>query len=47
MQNANEIVTGAEQPEKYLPLIQNKNVGLVVNHTSMVENVTFGGFSFE
>jgi len=35
----NGITTGAEQPEKYLPLIQNKRVGLVVNHTSMVEKM--------
>ncbi len=33
------IVTGAEQPAKYLSLIQNKRVGLVVNNTSMVENL--------
>lgn len=37
--DANGIITGAEQPEKYLPLIQNKRVGLVVNNTSMVKNV--------
>lgn len=30
-----DIKTGAEQPEKYLPLLQNKQVGLVVNHTSL------------
>ncbi len=35
----NGIITGAEQPEKYLPLIQNKRVGLVVNNTSMVKSV--------
>ncbi len=35
----NEIITGAEQPEKYLPIIQNKNIGLVVNNTSMVGDV--------
>ncbi|MBK6282041.1 MAG: DUF1343 domain-containing protein [Draconibacterium sp.] len=35
----NEIITGSEQPEKYLPIIQNKNIGLVVNHTSMVGDV--------
>lgn len=35
----NEIVTGAEQADKYLPLIQNKKVGLVVNNTSLVNNV--------
>jgi len=36
---ANGIITGAGQPEKYLPLIKNKRVGLVVNHTSLVGNV--------
>lgn len=35
----NGIVTGAEQSEKYLPFIQNKRIGLVVNHTSMVKEV--------
>ncbi len=35
----NDIVTGAGQPEKYLPLIQNKRVGLIVNHTSVVSNI--------
>ncbi len=35
----NGIITGAEQPENYLPLIQNKKVGLVVNNTSVVKNV--------
>ncbi|MGL4853145.1 MAG: exo-beta-N-acetylmuramidase NamZ family protein [Phocaeicola sp.] len=30
------IVTGAEQLERYLPLLQNKRVALVVNHTSVV-----------
>ena len=29
--------TGADQPEKYLPLLRDKNVGVVVNHTSMKE----------
>jgi len=33
-----KIVTGADQPENYLSLLKNKNVGLVVNHTSMVGN---------
>ncbi|SHE99297.1 Uncharacterized conserved protein YbbC, DUF1343 family [Mariniphaga anaerophila] len=28
--------TGAEQPEKYLPILEQKKVGLVVNHTSRV-----------
>lgn len=31
-----EIITGAEKPQNYLPLIRGKSVGLVVNHTSMV-----------
>ncbi len=34
-----EIVTGADQPENYLSLLKNKNVGLVVNHTSVVGNL--------
>ncbi len=33
-----KIVTGADQPDNYLSLLKNKNVGLVVNHTSMVGN---------
>ena len=32
---AENIVTGADQPEKYLPLMKGKRLGLVVNHTSM------------
>jgi uncharacterized protein YbbC (DUF1343 family) len=31
----NELKTGADQPEKYLSLLRDKNVGVVVNHTSM------------
>ncbi len=31
-----KIVVGAAQFEKYLPLIANKNIGLFVNHTSIV-----------
>ena len=30
------ITVGAEQPEQYLPLLEGKRVGLVVNHTSRV-----------
>lgn len=37
--NANDIITGASQPEKYLPLLENKKVGLVVNHTSTAGNI--------
>lgn len=33
------IITGAQQPGEYLPLLKNKRVGLVVNNTSMVENI--------
>ena len=32
--NQEKLLTGAEQPEIYLPLIKGKRVGLVVNHTS-------------
>ncbi|MGE0089833.1 MAG: exo-beta-N-acetylmuramidase NamZ domain-containing protein [Bacteroidales bacterium] len=32
------IKTGAEQTEKYLPLIKNKSVALVANHTSLIKN---------
>lgn len=31
-----QIITGAAQTERYLPLLAGKRVGLVVNHTSMV-----------
>ena len=31
-----KIIAGAEQPEEYLPLLKNKRVGLVANHTSLV-----------
>lgn len=31
-----KVVTGAEHIEQYLPLIQGKRVGMVVNHTSIV-----------
>ncbi|KPM50133.1 exo-beta-N-acetylmuramidase NamZ family protein [Jiulongibacter sediminis] len=33
-----KIKVGAESMEEYLPLLKNKNVGLVVNHTSLVSN---------
>lgn len=32
-------ILGAEQTEAYLPLLQNKRVGLVVNQTSMVKDI--------
>ncbi|MEQ8531936.1 MAG: DUF1343 domain-containing protein, partial [Imperialibacter sp.] len=31
-----QIKVGAAQMEEYLPLLQNKNVGMVVNHTTML-----------
>ncbi len=34
-----DLRTGASQPDKYLPLLQGKKVGLVVNHTSMVNEI--------
>jgi uncharacterized protein YbbC (DUF1343 family) len=37
-QNPEKMVVGAEQPEIYLPLLENKTVGLVANHTSLVKN---------
>jgi uncharacterized protein YbbC (DUF1343 family) len=33
-----KIIVGAEQTEKYLPLLIGKNVGLFVNHTSRIGN---------
>ncbi|MBX9850392.1 MAG: DUF1343 domain-containing protein [Cytophagaceae bacterium] len=36
--SAKKILTGAEQFEKYLPLLMNKNIALVVNHTAVVGN---------
>lgn len=35
----NKIIPGADQPGQYLPLLKNKKVGLVVNHTSQVGDV--------
>ncbi len=32
------IVTGADQTDKYLPLLKGKNVGVVANHTSLIGN---------
>ena len=34
-----KLLMGAEQPEKYLSLLQDKKVALVVNHTSMVGQI--------
>lgn len=37
--NTEELKTGAEQSDKYLQQLRNKNVGLVVNHTSLAGEV--------
>ena len=33
-----DIIVGAERLDQYLPLLKNKKVGLLVNHTSIVKN---------
>ncbi len=33
-----QVVTGAEQLDKFLPLLEGKRVGIVANHTSMIAN---------
>ncbi|MCH8318920.1 MAG: DUF1343 domain-containing protein, partial [Bacteroidetes bacterium] len=35
--SSQEVITGAEQIDQYIPLIKNKNAALVVNQTSIVE----------
>ena len=35
-QTSNSIRTGAEQVEKYIPLLKGKSIGLVVNHNSVI-----------
>jgi uncharacterized protein YbbC (DUF1343 family) len=35
----NEILTGAQQTEKYLPLLKGKRIGLVVNQTAQINGV--------
>lgn len=37
--SAQKIITGAEQPGKYLPQLQGKKIALVVNHTSLVGQI--------
>lgn len=37
---AGKLMTGAEQTEKYLPLLKGKRVGMVVNPTSIIGNQT-------
>jgi uncharacterized protein YbbC (DUF1343 family) len=44
---SDELKTGAEQPQKYLPLLQDKNVGMVVNHTSVVKEMHLVDFLLE
>ena len=34
-----EVLTGAEQPQLYLPLLKGKKVGVVGNHTSLINGV--------
>ena len=35
-QTNQKIITGAEQTDKYIPLLKNKNVAIVANHTSLI-----------
>ncbi len=42
--NSIQIRAGAEQPEKYLQIIEKKRVGLVVNHTSLVGEIHLADF---
>jgi uncharacterized protein YbbC (DUF1343 family) len=37
--STNNVVTGAEQVNKYLPYLQNKKIAIVANHTSMISNI--------
>lgn len=36
----NQIITGADQPEVYLPLLKNKTVGIVTNQTGLLKDKT-------
>ncbi|SHJ99933.1 Uncharacterized conserved protein YbbC, DUF1343 family [Tangfeifania diversioriginum] len=45
--NPSDLKTGAEQPEKYLHLLNEKKVGLVVNHTSLIGNLHLADFLLE
>ncbi|UKJ07255.1 exo-beta-N-acetylmuramidase NamZ domain-containing protein [Solitalea lacus] len=36
LKHKNDIVTGADQTEKYLPLLKGKRIGMVVNQTSII-----------
>ncbi|MCG6185924.1 exo-beta-N-acetylmuramidase NamZ family protein [Maribellus maritimus] len=44
---AGELKCGAEQPDKYLALIHDKKVGLVVNHTSLAGEIHLVDFLLE
>ena len=33
-----QLIKGNQRLEEYLPMVENKNVAIVCNHTSMVEN---------
>lgn len=35
---AQPVITGAEQTERYLPLLVNKSVGIVCNHSALIQN---------
>ena len=45
--NEGKIRTGAEQPDKYLPLLRNKKTGLVVNHSSIIGEIHLVDFLLE
>ncbi|MCL2502925.1 MAG: DUF1343 domain-containing protein, partial [Bacteroidales bacterium] len=34
--NPKPVITGAEQIESYLPLLQQKRVGILTNHTALI-----------
>ena len=42
-----QIITGAEQSEKYLPLLKDKRVGLVVNQSSLIQGKHLVDFLLE
>ena len=45
--DASGLKCGADQPQEYMPFIKEKNVGLVVNHTSLAGNVHLVDFLLE
>jgi uncharacterized protein YbbC (DUF1343 family) len=38
LQLIGQVITGAEQTKKYIPMLKNKRVALVVNQTSVIGN---------